>query len=530
MRKSKKPSISEIYDAPVEVVIAYGRLVLSLVSLIAVAAGGSEPSEYASLVLYVMQLYSAYSIAMLFALARGRQPIESTTVHLIDLSVTSALLLMTQGLFGPFAFFFNFILLAASLRWNWRGVALTAAFPFCLVLGSMATDWFRIGKFEYLTDSVIREGYLIVVGSLLAYASAHRERERQRLVQIAQWPASSEVSRKEPIFGSLRRAAEVLDADAAFAVWYDETKALKSLVWQTSGYEFLQGCSQELLLASFGEPAELEKEVRTAESAANKLDFDPDRSIVVAPLNSSTVAGRLVAFISRRAGHGDEVVATIVAAQVSVEIERQIHLERAKERAAFEEREHLVRDLHDGLLQNLAAFRLNLEGVPAKDGGQVVKQVIELLRGEQEKIRKIVDALRLREADNIDLEALRSVIAEIASNWGCAVKLDLTAAGRVSRRRFNEFYLLIAESVANAVRHGSATELKVVVSPNDGEIHIQIYDNGRGFPISSASSENVEIPSALKPKSLEDRTLASGGTLRVRSSKRGASLDFEFPS
>lgn len=249
MRKSKKPSISEIYDAPVEVVIAFGRFVLSVVSLMAVAVGGSEPPEYAGVVLSVLELYSIYSSVMLLMLARGRQPIEATTGHLIDLAVTSALLLMTQGLLGPFAFFFNFILLAASLRWNWRGVALTAAFPFCLVLGSMAADWFRIGKFEYLTDSVIREGYLIVVGGMLAYASAHRERERQRLVQIAHWPASSEVSGKELIFESLRLAALVLDADAAFAVWYDETKAVKTLVWQTSGYEFLQECSQALLLA-----------------------------------------------------------------------------------------------------------------------------------------------------------------------------------------------------------------------------------------------------------------------------------------
>src|SRR6266481_2021843 len=272
MRKSKKPSISEIYDAPVEVVIAYGRLVLSIVSMIAVAVGGSEPSEHVGLVLFVLRLYSVYSTAMLFALARGHQPIKSTTVHLIDLSVTSALLLMTEGLVGPFAFFFNFILLAASLRWNWRGVALTAAFPFCLVLGSTATDWFSDGKFDYLNDSVIRGGYLIVVGGMLAYSSAHRERERQRLVQIAQWPTFSEVSPKELIFGSLRRAAQILDADAAFVVWHDETKALKSFVWQTSGYEFLQDCSQELLLASFGERAELEKEVRTAESVANKVD------------------------------------------------------------------------------------------------------------------------------------------------------------------------------------------------------------------------------------------------------------------
>ena len=530
MRNSKKPSIYEVYDAPVEAVIAYGRLVLSIVSMGAVSFGGSEPSEYTILVLYVLRLYSAYSIVMLFMFNRGRQPIKPTTVHLIDLLVTSVLLLTTQGLVGPFAFFFNFILLAASLRWNWRGVALTAAFPFCLDLGATAIDWFRDGKFDHLTDSVIREGYLIVVGGLLAYASAHRERERQRLVQMAQWSASSDLSSGEPIFESVRRAALVLDADAAFAVWYDETKTLKSLVWQPGGYEFLQECSQEMLLASFGEQAELEKEVQSAERAAHNPDFDPDRSIIVTPLNSATVAGRLVAFIPRRAGNNDEVVAAIVAAQVGVEIERQIHLERAKERAAFEEREHLVRDLHDGLLQNLAALRLHLEGAPTKDGGQVAKQVIELLRGEQEKIRKTVDTLRSREADNVDLEALRPVISEIASNWGCAVELDLTAAGRVSRQKFNELSLLIAEAVANAVRHGSATALKIVVSPNDREIHIQINDNGLGFPIASTSSENVEIPSALKPRSLEDRTLASGGKLRVRSSKRGASLDFEFPS
>src|SRR4029078_12930816 len=117
MRISKKPIISEIYDAPVEAVIAYGRVVLSIVSMAAVAFGGSEPPEYTILVLYVLRLYTAYSIAMLVLFARGHQPLKSTTVHLIDLSVTSALLLMTEGLASPFAFFFNFILFAASLRW-----------------------------------------------------------------------------------------------------------------------------------------------------------------------------------------------------------------------------------------------------------------------------------------------------------------------------------------------------------------------------------------------------------------------------
>lgn len=529
-RQHKKSFISEIYDGPVEAAIATGRVVLALVSLIAVAIGGSQPSEYAETVHYVLRLYSIYSIAMLVLFARGHRPISSTAVHLIDLCVTSALLLLTEGLAGPFAFFFNFILLAASLRWNWQGVALTAVFPFCLVVGSTIIDWLGDGKFDYLTDSVIRGGYLFVVGGLLAYASAHRERERERLVQIARWPSFSEVIPKELISESLRRAAQILDADATLAVWRDQTRELRSLVWQTGKYDLLQDCSQEFLLACFGEQTELERKVQAAESAADKIDFGSNRSIVITPLNSLTVTGRLVAFIPRRAEARDSIVATIVAAQVSVEIERQIYLERAQERAAVEERERLVRDLHDGLLQNLTALRLSLEAAPANDRGLVVKQVVELLRVEQQKIRKTVDTIKSRETDSIDLEALRPVIAEIASNWGCIVKLDLLAARRVPRRKFNEFSLLIAEAVANAVHHGDASELKIVVSSNDGEIHIQICDNGCGFPVTSTSSENIELPSFLKPKSLNDRTLASGGTLRVSSSRRGASLDFEFPA
>ena len=71
-----------------------------------------------------------------------------------------------------------------------------------------------------------------------------------------------------------------------------------------------------MLLASFGEQAELEKQVQSAERAAHNPDFDPDRSIIVTPLNSATVAGRLVAIIPRRAGNDDKVVAAIVAMAV----------------------------------------------------------------------------------------------------------------------------------------------------------------------------------------------------------------------
>ena len=85
------------------------------------------------------------------------------------------------------------------------------------------------------------------------------------------------------------------------------------------------------------------------------------------------------------------LITRIVADRVGAELDRQIFLERAAETAAMRERASIMRDLHDGLLQNLTAARAQLEMLPA-DGEYAKMQLDrtrELLRTEQRRVREL---------------------------------------------------------------------------------------------------------------------------------------------
>src|SRR6476661_7272616 len=49
------------------------------------------------------------------------------TLHTIDLAVFTALVYLTEGPGSPFFLLFNFSILAATLKWRWRGALWTSA-------------------------------------------------------------------------------------------------------------------------------------------------------------------------------------------------------------------------------------------------------------------------------------------------------------------------------------------------------------------------------------------------------------------
>jgi len=54
----------------------------------------------------------------------------------------------------------------------------------------MAVDYIADGQLSNINQAVIRAAYLVVTGTSLAYASAHREHEKGRLAKLAHWPAA----------------------------------------------------------------------------------------------------------------------------------------------------------------------------------------------------------------------------------------------------------------------------------------------------------------------------------------------------
>jgi signal transduction histidine kinase len=182
--------------------------------------------------------------------------------------------------------------------------------------------------------------------------------------------------------------------------------------------------------------------------------------------------------------------------------------------ASQKERQRLERNLHDGAQQRLIALLLDLsllEQELAADGGAAIR-----LAQARREIATSLGELR---------EVARGIHPAVVSGHGLAVALEqLTARAPVPVRLKVEVderlpepievaaYYLVSESLANVAKHASASSATIEVSRTDGEVVVEIVDDGIG----GADSERG---SGLR--GLADRVEVLGGRLRVWSPHDG---------
>ncbi len=71
-------------------------------------------------------------------------------------------------------------------------------------------------------------------------------------------------------------------------------------------------------------------------------------------------------------------------------------------------------------------------------------------------------------------------------------------------------YFVVAESLTNAVKHAEASELHVRMAADDGQLRVEIADDGRG-------GADPRTSSGTGLRGLADRVEALGGTLALES-------------
>jgi signal transduction histidine kinase len=76
-------------------------------------------------------------------------------------------------------------------------------------------------------------------------------------------------------------------------------------------------------------------------------------------------------------------------------------------------------------------------------------------------------------------------------------------------------YYVVAESLTNAAKHASATEARVEISTTNGEVVVEIRDNGSG-------GASMDRSSGLR--GLADRIEALGGQLDLKSPSGGGTV------
>lgn len=155
-------------------------------------------------------------------------------------------------------------------------------------------------------------------------------------------------------------------------------------------------------------------------------------------------------------------------------------LERAQ--AISEERQRIMRDMHDGVGMHLSSALRQLQG------GETQTSVIEqTLRDSLDQLKLSVDSMSFRQGDVAGLLGglryrLRSRLqaAGLFLNWHVD-ELPPWPQGDIENLSHVQF--IVFEAISNALQHAQASALNLTATHTTQAIELRMEDNGRGFSL-----------------------------------------------
>src|SRR5207247_1245398 len=198
------------------------------------------------------------------------------------------------------------------------------------------------------------------------------------------------------------------------------------------------------------------------------------QGVASAPFVATICTGR-VFLLDRSDWNDDDLLLTeIIAARIGGELDREVARRRNEEAIASQERMRLTRDLHDGVLQSLtaASLQLNLVNVALEQDRQSRLDLVKpLLSKEQRRIRQFVDEVFPKPSAEKSTSLgrhLQRQLEETARYWNCKTSLSVAPSdAKIPAALADQLSLVLAEAVANAARHGEASNIHVVVEKGD---------------------------------------------------------------
>ena len=236
------------------------------------------------------------------------------------------------------------------------------------------------------------------------------------------------------------------------------------------------------------------------------------------------------------AGSGDLTVVNRgfneMAARLEQAEEANTRLQIQLANAQDEERIELARDLHDEIGPLLFSLGLDAAAVQRALGDEATREVQERLEQIREAVRvsqrTVLDILgRLRTGSVEDL-GLSAAINRLVEFWHArhpylALNVDIPEDG-VGLDLDAVVYRVVQESVSNAVRHGTPSQIDIaVLRKPSGEIEITVNDDGGGLKTTKAGHGIT---------GMRERVASRDGTFAVsnRADGKGTLVRATFPA
>ncbi len=247
---------------------------------------------------------------------------------------------------------------------------------------------------------------------------------------------------------------------------------------------------------------------------------------------------RVLGFIfaaSKRTGHGfterDESLVTLFAAHAAIALTNAHLYEQARQLSVLAERARLARELHDAVSQKLFSIRVKAKAasmLATRDAGRAVTEmesVAGLAGDAHAELRAVIDGLAPPQLTEGGLtESLRRYALLAGKAHGVGVFFAAGDLPPLGLPRETALYRIATEALHNALRHASASEVRVSVCAAGRRVTLEVSDDGSGFVPGLATA-------GLGLASMRDRATAAGAALDIRSAPgRGTRIRLVMPT
>jgi signal transduction histidine kinase len=196
-----------------------------------------------------------------------------------------------------------------------------------------------------------------------------------------------------------------------------------------------------------------------------------------------------------------------------------------------EERTKVAREIHDELGQALTAIKIEfaslLRDLPEGLAAPRSQSILKLLDQTIQSVQRIGTELRPGILDDMGLVAALEWAAEdfeTRTGTKCQVSLpDVDIA--LDPERATALFRIFQETLTNVARHADATQVDVRLGKENGNMILEVRDNGKGI-----DDEQLSARTSLGILGMRERVLLLGGTLTISgSSGKGTTVRVLIP-
>jgi len=228
--------------------------------------------------------------------------------------------------------------------------------------------------------------------------------------------------------------------------------------------------------------------------------------------------------VARRSRAGQFVAAFCTLRDVTERTRNEAATRERVEAAREEERTRIARELHDELGSTLTRVRWDIESLEKEvitaspqTSPVVHERFVEAARlvdSTIENVQRIAAELRPTILDDLGLVAsLEAHVQQFQRATGITCRLDVLLDDEdrgPTREQATALFRIVQEALTNVSRHARASLVNIVLEPRDGDLTLEVRDNGVGIdPVAVAK------PSALGVLGMRERAALAEGHLDI---------------